>query len=71
MIGMVAKPYIGIASGSPCVVPSWDRISPSTNRSEGLLYELMSMVAIGGQEVPNVVQCYLAVEHIESICGID
>ena len=33
--GTVAIAYIGIANGSPCVVPSWERIiSPSMKRSE-------------------------------------
>ena len=50
IMGMVAKPYMGIARGSPCVVPSWDKMtSPSTSRSVGLLYELMSMVTMERQ----------------------
>ncbi len=33
-MGMVARPYIGIAKGSPCVVPSLDRrMSPPACRS--------------------------------------
>ena len=40
---------MGMASGSPCVVPSCEsRVSPSTNNSVGARYVLMSMVASGG-----------------------
>ena len=39
-----------MASGSPCVVPSCERIvSPSTKRSVGTLYVLIRMVEKGGQ----------------------
>ena len=42
MRGMVARWYIGMASGSPCVVPSWEsRMSPSTNSSVGTRYVLI------------------------------
>ena len=35
--------YHGMARGSPCVVPFWDKISslPQVNNLEGLLYVLM------------------------------
>ena len=50
MSGMVARPYMAMARGSPWVVPSCDRmISPSMKSSVGLLYELIRIVAIGGQ----------------------
>ena len=43
---------MGMASRSPWVVPSWERIaSPSTNSSVGALYVLIKMVARGGQSV--------------------
>ena len=49
MRGMVARAYIGMASGSPCVVPSWEsRMSPSTNNSVGTRYVLISMVRVVG-----------------------
>ena len=49
MRGMVARAYMGMASGSLCVVPSCEsRVSPSTNNSVGARYVLMSMVASGG-----------------------
>ena len=41
---------MGIASGSPCVVPSREsRVLPSTNSSVGARYALISIVASGGQ----------------------
>ena len=45
--------YHGIARGSPCVVPSWDKISspPPVNNLEGRLYMLMIYMAISGQEI--------------------
>ena len=50
MRGTVARAYIGMASGSPCVVPSWEsRRSPSTKRSVGSLYVLIRIVASAGQ----------------------
>ena len=43
---------MGMASGSPWVVPSWERIaSLSTNSSVGALYVLIRMVARGGQSL--------------------
>ena len=52
MRGMVARAYMGMASGSPCVIPSWEsRMSPSTNNSVGARYVLMSMVASGEQSL--------------------
>ena len=48
----MAIEYMGIASGSPCVVPSCDsRMSPSTNSYVGARYVLMSIVASGGQNL--------------------
>ena len=48
--GIVAKAYIGMAKGSPWVVPSCDRItSPSMYRSEGALYVLYRTVESSGQ----------------------
>ena len=45
----MATTYIGIASGSPCVVPSWEYMtSPSMNNSDGSLYVLMRMVEMAG-----------------------
>ena len=47
---IVARPYMAMASGSHCVVPSCERItSQSTKSCVGALYELTRMVAIGGQ----------------------
>ena len=47
MRGTVARAYMGIARGSPWVVPSWDsRESPSTNRSVGAWYVLTRAVAM-------------------------
>ena len=44
--------YHGMARGSPCVVPSWDKISsPQVNNLEGLLYMLMIYMDISGQEI--------------------
>ncbi len=52
MSGIVAKAYIGIANGSPCVVPSWDRREdPSTKRSVESLQVFMRVVAIEGQNI--------------------
>ena len=49
MTGMVARACMGMASGSPCVIPSWEsRMSPST---VGARYVLMSMVASGEQSL--------------------
>ena len=46
----MARAYIGIANGSPWVVPSRDQtMFPSTKSLEGFLYVLMRMVAMGGQ----------------------
>ena len=46
----MARAYIGIDNGSPWVVPSRDQtMFPSTKSSEGFLYVLMRMVAMGGQ----------------------
>ena len=43
---------MGMASGSPCVVRSWEsRVSPSTNNSVGARYVLISTVASGGQSL--------------------
>ena len=48
--GIVARAYMGMASGSPCVVPSCDRmVSPPTKRSVGALYVFTRMVDRGGQ----------------------
>ena len=48
--GIVARAYMAMASGSPCVVPSCDRmVSPLTTRSVGALYVLIRMVERGGQ----------------------
>ena len=50
MRGTVARAYMGMANGSPCVVPSWEsRRSPSTKRSVGSLYVLIRIVASAGQ----------------------
>ena len=50
MRGIVARPYIAMAKGSPWVVPSCDGMtSPSMKRSMLDLYELMSIVAMVGQ----------------------
>ena len=50
MRGIVARPYIAMASGSPCVVSSCERMtSQFTKSSVVALYELTRMVAIGGQ----------------------
>ena len=50
MRGVVEMAYIGIANGSPCVVPSWDRRDePPTNKSVGSRYVLMRTVASDGQ----------------------
>ena len=41
---------MAMANGSPCVVPSCERMtSQSTKSSVGALYELTRMVAIGAQ----------------------
>ena len=43
---------MGMASGSPWVVPSWERIaSPSTNSCIGALYVLIRTVARSGQSL--------------------
>ena len=43
MRGIVANPYMAIAKGSPCVVPSCERMtSPSMKSSVGQRYELIS-----------------------------
>ena len=50
MRGTVARAYMGMASGSPCVVLSSEsRRSPSTKRSVGSLYVLIRIVASAGQ----------------------
>ena len=50
MSGSRARAYIGIANGSPCVVPSWEyKVKPSTKSSTSLRYVLMRAVAMGGQ----------------------
>ena len=47
---IVARAYIGMASGSPCVVPSRESIqSPSIKRSVGTLHVLIRTVASAGQ----------------------
>ena len=45
--------YHGMARGSPCVVPSWDKIStpPQVNNLEGLLYVLMIYMEISWQVI--------------------
>ena len=48
--GIVAKAYIGMAKGSPWVVPSCDRITPpSMYRLEGALYVLYRCGESSGQ----------------------
>lgn len=48
--GSRASAYIGIANGSPCVVPSREyRVVPSTKSSPSLRYVLMRAIAIDGQ----------------------
>ena len=50
MRGRIPKVYMGIAIGSPWVVPSQDEMtSPSTNNLEGCRYVLMTMGAKDGQ----------------------
>ena len=48
--------YHGMARGSPCVVPSWDKIfsPPQVNNLEGLLYMLMIYMDISGQVILDV-----------------
>ena len=47
--GKVASPYIAIANGSPCVVPSLDRTTFIFMRSlDGLEYELFIASSIDG-----------------------
>ena len=45
--------YHGMARGSPCVVPSWGKIStpPQVNNLEGLLYMLMIYMEISWQVI--------------------
>ena len=45
--------YHGMARGSPCVVPLWDKISslPQVNNLEGLMYVLMIYMDISGQVI--------------------
>ena len=61
--------YHGIARGSPCVVPSWDKISspPPVNNLEGLLYMLMIYMAISGQKNLDVA----GVNQQDSVCTIN
>ena len=41
-----------MASGTPCIVPFWEKKElPSTNNSVGARYLLISMVANGGQSL--------------------
>ena len=50
MRGSRARAYIGIARGSPCVVPSWEyKVDPLTKSSASLRYMLMRAVAMDGQ----------------------
>ena len=50
MRGIVARSYIAIAKGLPCVVPSCDRRVPLfTKKLVKAMYVLMRMVATGGQ----------------------
>ena len=62
---------MGMASGSPWVVPSWERIvSPSTNSSVGAWYVLLS----GSKkwtESSDVVEGNLSVQGIEHIACIN
>ena len=52
MNGMVAIAYMGMANGSPYVVPSLEySTSPSMNSLVGAIYELMRAVASGGQSL--------------------
>ena len=47
--GKVASPYIAIANGSPCVIPSLDRITFSFTKSlDGLEYEFCIAGSIEG-----------------------
>ena len=63
--GMVARAYMGMASGSPCVIPSWEsRVSPSTSSSVGALYLLIS-------EPPDVLESNLTVQGIECVGGFN
>ena len=58
--------YHGMARGSPCVVPSLDKIfsPPQVNNLEGLLYMLMIYMDISGQ----VIWMFLAsINRISSI----
>ena len=50
--GVIARAYIAIANGSPCVVPSVDAISPFHGMIIliGALYVLIRIWASGGQE---------------------
>ena len=48
----MARANIGMASGSPCVVPSWEsRMSPSTKSSVGARYVLLNIVVSGGHRL--------------------
>ena len=50
--GVIARVYIAIANGPPCVVPSVDAISPFPGMIIliGALYVLIRIWASGGQE---------------------
>ena len=48
----MARAYIGMANGSPCVVPSWTQmVLPFINSSDGSLYVLIRIVARGGHNL--------------------
>ncbi len=60
--GMVAMAYIGIARGSPCVVPSLEKItSPSMNNSVGARYVLIKHGGDGRAEKSDVVKSYIPI----------
>ena len=62
MSGRVAIAYMGMARGSPCVVPSWEkRVQPSTKSWAESRYVLISMVAIAGHSL-NVMEGRLPIE---------
>ena len=54
LLGVTAMAYIAMANGSPCVVPSVERISPLPGiiTLTGDWYVLLMICAIGGQSIP-------------------
>ena len=52
MSGKMPRAYIGIASGSPCVVPSLEKMMVSwTNNSVAARYVLIRIVAKAGHRI--------------------